>query len=417
MNANSLKYKDETWDFRAANTKEYTHCFHTYPARMIPQIARELLKRYGTEGEWLLDPYCGTGTSLVEASLFGMHSVGCDINPLARLIARVKTTPIPPALLDSRLDRLSGTLLKVGFSEDVPESPVPDILNLEYWFSDDAIRRLAFLRAEICAVEDESIRDFFWVAFSETVRECSYTRTGEFKLYRIPAPKMETFNPDVFGVFRKKLYRNRQGMSAYLQKRKQVETLVSSANTAHGDLPAPHPPNGYALALTSPPYGDSQTTVAYGQFSRLASEWIGYAEARSVDKMSMGGRVGEAAHDPDSPVASAVERIRAQDEKRGREASAFYADLERSAAAVAKALSPVSTACYVVGNRRVKGELLPTDEFVVSAFERHGFAHRETIVRNIPNKRMPKKNSPANIAGKTAATMHEENIVVCQRTG
>ncbi len=384
---------------------------------MIPQIARELLKRYGAEGEWLLDPYCGTGTSLVEASLFGMHSVGCDINPLARLIARVKTTPIPPALLDSRLDRLNGTLLKVGFSGDVPERRIPDILNLEYWFSGDAIRRLAFLRAEICAVEDESIRNFFWVAFSETVRECSYTRTGEFKLHRIPAPKMETFNPDVFGVFRKKLYRNRQGMSAYLQKRKRVETHVSSANTAHSDLPAPHPPNGYALALTSPPYGDSQTTVAYGQFSRLASEWIGYAEARSVDKMSMGGRVGKAAHAPDSPVASAVERIRAQDEKRGREASAFYADLERSAAAVAKALSPVSTACYVVGNRRVKGELLPTDEFVVSAFERHGFAHRETIVRNIPNKRMPKKNSPANIAGKTAATMHEENIVVCQRTG
>lgn len=384
---------------------------------MIPQIARELLKRHGVEGGWLLDPYCGTGTSLVEASLFGMHSVGCDINPLARLIARVKTAPIPPALLDARLDRLNGTLLKVGFSGDVPERPVPDILNLEYWFSDDVIARLAFLRAEICAEENESIRNFFWVAFSETVRECSYTRTGEFKLHRIPASKMKRFNPDVFGVFRKKLYRNRQGMSAYLQKRKRVETFVSSANTAHGELPHPQPPNGYALALTSPPYGDSQTTVAYGQFSRLASEWIGYAEARSVDKMCMGGRVGEAAHAPDSPVAPAVERIRAQDEKRGREASAFYADLERSAAAVAKALSPVSTVCYVVGNRRVKGELLPTDEFVASAFERHGFIHRETIIRNIPNKRMPKKNSPANIAGKTAATMHEENIVVCQRKG
>lgn len=82
-----MKYRDETWDFQYADTKEYTHCFHTYPAMMIPQIARKLLKEYGIEGGWLLDPYCGTGTSLVEASLFGMHSVGCDINPLVRLIA------------------------------------------------------------------------------------------------------------------------------------------------------------------------------------------------------------------------------------------------------------------------------------------------------------------------------------------
>ena len=59
-----MKYRDETWDLPEADTKEYTHCFHTYPAMMIPQIARKLLKRYGMEGSGLLDPYCGTGTSL-----------------------------------------------------------------------------------------------------------------------------------------------------------------------------------------------------------------------------------------------------------------------------------------------------------------------------------------------------------------
>lgn len=101
MRAITLKYRDETWDLPEADTKEYTHCFHTYPAMMIPQIARKLLKRYGMEGRWLLDPYCGTGTSLVEASLFGMHSVGCDINPLVRLIATAKLTPIPWCTLAS----------------------------------------------------------------------------------------------------------------------------------------------------------------------------------------------------------------------------------------------------------------------------------------------------------------------------
>ena len=76
-------------------------------------------------------------------------------------------------------------------------------------------------------------------------------------------------------------------------------------------------------------------------------------------------------------------------------------------------LSPRATICYVVGNRRVKGVMLPTDEFVVDAFRQHGFEHKNTIVRNIPNKRMPKKNSPSNIAGETSTTMHKENI--CRR--
>ena len=117
----------------------------------------------------------------------------------------------------------------------------------------------------------------------------------------------------------------------------------------------------------------------------------------------------------DSPVSEAIEAIRSVDEKRARQVEAFYVDLERSINAVAAALSKRATICYVVGNRRVKGVTLPTDEFVIFAFGQHGFSHGETIVRNIPNKRMPKKNSPSNVAGETAATMNEENIVVCQR--
>ena len=138
-----MKYRDEAWDFRTADTKEYTHCFHTYPAMMIPQIARKLLKRYGVEGGWLLDPYCGTGTSLVEASLFGMHSVGCDINPLVRLIATAKLTPIPRRTLASHLNTLNDSLFQVEFSDKVPEKPVPDVPNLAYWFSEEVIRSLA----------------------------------------------------------------------------------------------------------------------------------------------------------------------------------------------------------------------------------------------------------------------------------
>ena len=412
---NLKKYKDESWDFRESDTKEYTHCFHTYPAMMIPQIARKLLKEYGIEGGWLLDPYCGTGTSLVEASLFGMHSTGCDINPLVRLIATVKLSPVCLSALDETLSKLNKNLFQIECREsNLPNAPIPNIPNLTYWFSDEVIRTLACLRAGISRVKDKALQNFILVAFSETVREVSYTRNGEFKLYRMPTNKLKDFKPDVLGIFSKKLSRNRQGLASYLGKRKDVKVSVSMANTVQGELPTPRPPEGYDIVITSPPYGDSQTTVAYGQFSRLAAEWIELPNARKVDKIAMGGiRSKETL--TGSPVSSAVEKIRLIDEKRAKEVSAFYIDLERSISSIAKACSPHATICYVVGNRRVKGVVLPTDEFVVDAFRQHGFVHKATMVRNIPNKRMPKKNSPSNIAGETSTTMLEENIVICQR--
>lgn len=415
MSAEVLKYKDESWDFRTADTKEYTHCFHTYPAMMIPQIARKLLSQYGSEGGWLLDPYCGTGTSLVEASIFGMHSVGCDINPLVRLIAIAKLTPITIKTVDTELKKLNDILFQIEFgTKKMSDAPIPDITNLDYWFSKDVKKHLAYLLKLINSIEDETVWNFIIVAFSETVREVSYTRTSAFKLHRMPVEKLETFNPDVFGIFRKKLHRNRQGLMEYIEKRKNVEATVCNANTVAGEVPMPRPLGGYNLVLTSPPYGDSQTTVAYGQFSRLSSEWLGLPNARKIDRLAMGGcRSKEALKD--TPVSPAIDKIRSIDEKRAGDVSAFYIDLESSINAVANILARRCTICYVVGNRRVKDVLLPTDEFVIHAFGKHGFSHKETIVRNIPNKRMPKKNSPTNIAGQTSTTMHEENIVICQR--
>ena len=414
MTGRNRKYKDETWDFTKADTKEYTHCLHNYPAMMIPQIARELLNRYGKPNGWLLDPYCGTGTSLVEASMFGMNGVGCDINPLVRLIATAKTTPISLQALERYLHDLRDAIFQVEFSGDVPAAPIPNVLNLDYWFSEDVTRRLSFLRSRINAVEDGAVRNFFWVAFSETVRECSYTRNGEFKLYRMPAQKMATFEPDVFGIFQDKLIRNQRGLEAYLGKRKDVEIFVSSRNTANRGLPETQPPNGFDLIITSPPYGDSQTTVAYGQFSRLSADWIGLEDSRKVDRISMGGSQRKSRL-CDSPVDAAIAEIRTVDKKRASQVEAFYIDLENSVSSVAPLLAKGSTVCYVVGNRRVKGVTLPTDAFIISAFGKHRFVHNETIVRNIPNKRMPKRNSPSNVAGETDVTMHEENIVVCQR--
>lgn len=258
-----VKHKDESWDFRSSPTKEYTHCFHNYPAMMIPQVARRLLYHYGMPGGWLLDPYCGTGTSLVEASLFGMNAVGCDINPLARLIARAKVDTMRLSKIDARLDALRETLFCYGMNGSLRAASAPPVLNRKYWFSDDISQRLAALRHEIDAEADAIVRRFLQVAFSETVRECSYTKNSEFKLVRMKADKMAGFKPDAAAIFLNKLARNRAGLADYLKRRRNVEVRVGDCNTANKNLPEDRK---FDLVITSPPYGDSPTTVAYGHF-------------------------------------------------------------------------------------------------------------------------------------------------------
>ena len=83
----------DSWDFTTANTKEFTHSYHAYPAMMIPQIARRLIAEYKTaDTKLIFDPYCGSGTTLVEAKLKGINSIGTDLNPLDRLLSKTKSS-------------------------------------------------------------------------------------------------------------------------------------------------------------------------------------------------------------------------------------------------------------------------------------------------------------------------------------
>lgn len=408
------------WDFRGEETRTLTHCFHDYPARMIPQIPSKLLELFGTSTKRLFDPYCGTGTSLVQAQIFGIDAVGTDINPLARLITKVKTTPIRKQVLDLYLKDFIEFTFKIRFKNESQVVAFPDFSNMEFWFQQEVIRKLAILKKYIWNIEDEDIRDFFKVAFSETVRESSLTRNSEFKLYRMAEKQIKSFDPDVFAIMEGKLSRNRKGMIDYLsvlnEHKRKANVEVLDFNTVNG-IPDELLENKFDMVITSPPYGDSHTTVAYGQYSRLSNQWMDFKDAKHIDKKLMGGYInGTITKFGCKPLDNAITRISEVDEKRAREITAFYVDLEKSIDNVSKVVNHKGYVCYVVGNRRVKGVTLPTDESIVSFFGRNGFVHIDTFVRNIPNKRMPTKNSPTNVVGKLDTTMLNEYIVVMRKS-
>lgn len=419
---NSILPPPADWDFRGADTKRLTHGLHPYPAMMIPQIAERLIDRYGARAKTLFDPYCGTGSSLLEANIHGIDAVGTDLNPLARMIARAKTVRLDCQKTDLYLRHVNERLFKERMNGAKPPPP-PPVKNIDFWFSKKVQRELAVARAVIDEIADPDVRRFLLVGFGETARECSYTRNGEFKLYRMKAAQMERFSPDVFGVLMAKLTRNFAAMKEYVSSVENAgQTTVFDFNTVER-IPADIlPPESVDIVVTSPPYGDSRTTVAYGQFSRMANEWLGYEAAAAVDSQLMGGKTGRSANPNDSEslgcgrLDDAVGRVEKQSAARAREIRGFYRDYRRSIANVAAAVKAGGFACYVVGNRKSKGVVLPTDAATRAYFKENGFRRAGVFVRNIPNKRMPAKNSPSNVAGDCDATMTQEHIIVMKKS-
>ncbi len=412
------KYIDQSWDFEDANTKTLTHCFHSYPAMMIPQVAARLIEKYGKNAILLFDPYCGTGTSLVEANVRNINAVGTDLNPLARLIAKAKTTTINIKTFDLYLKDFNDWLFSLRFGIRRNNSIIiPKFDNIDYWFTKDVQVKLAILKHYIEHIDNESIRNFFYVAFSETVRESSLTRNGEFKLYRISEKNFKNFNPDVYTIIENKLFRNRKGLIEFINKKKNDSTAqIYSFNTVLNIPKEILPDSSVDIVVTSPPYGDSRTTVAYGQFSRLANQWLDFQEASKLDNELMGGkRPIEIAKFGIKILDEIIEQIGNKDEKRVKDVYSFYKDYLSSINNISKVIKKKGFVCFVVGNRRVKSITLPTDEITSKMFKLNGFHHIETIIRRIPNKRMPSKNSPTNVKGEKDSTMNYEYIVVMQK--
>lgn len=406
---------NKNWNFEEYKMSEYTHAIHSYPAMMMPRIARNVIQEYATSESIVLDPYMGSGTTLLEGMVENVGKViGFDLNPLAVLISTAKTTKFNLEKIKKEIDNLDYHLSVLSNYEH------PSFTILESWFKQENIDELARLKAVINNIEDSDVRLFFSVVFSETVRHVSFTRNGEFKLYKIPESKRDSHNPDAIAIFSQKLqsvyttvkdfYENTTFLSS------QTDVTIMNAAITDSDVK----PNSIDLVVTSPPYGDSNTTVAYGQFSRLANEWLDFPEPISLDRRLMGGvKAKEIVKfdiaELDDAISMINEKEKLEKNKRVPSVVSFYKDYEESIEKVAEVVKHGGVVAYLVGNRRVRDVELQTDIITAKMFEKFGFTHEKTIVRDILNKRMPSKTSPTNNRGQKVKTMAHEYLVILRK--
>ena len=396
---------NRAYDFKGENYSSHFPNLHKYPATMLPQIGIEVFKELKIHRRRLLDPYCGTGSSVLAGIASGFSEFhGFDINPLAVLIAKARYTKLDRKKLFNYKKNLECAV----YYEEENILP-PPVTNINFWFSKRAVKDLSVIRNAILEeIEDKKYQPLFWLAFSETVRFVSYTRNSEFKLYRMPEEKRKSFRPDVFELYFKRLDKV---LTAYT---KVYLPLLKKQKFSFFNRGFIYKKDKYDAVLTSPPYGDSRTTVAYGQFSTLSNEWMGFPNSRKIDSQLMGGKKAKVLY-TESVVGAPIQKISAVDPKRALEVSSFYMDLEKSIKEVSRAVASKGFSVYVVGNRTVKTVTLPTDQFIAEQFEKNGCKHILTYERSISSKVMPAQNSPTNVIGKKANTMHAEYIIICQK--
>ena len=409
-----MKYKVERntkYDFTGQLYASKYPNLHRYPATMLPQIGIEILKELNIKSGKMLDPYCGSGSSFASGLEVGINEMyGFDINPFAVLISKAKFTKINVSQARSESQKLRTNIYEFLKNESNLNQLKPTkIKNIDYWFSKEITQNISVIKHFLYQIEDENIRRLFSIPFAETVRSCSYTRNGEFKLYRIKPKFITDFNPDVFGVFFSKLKKTLDIYQVIYYPKLKNEVKVSIEYKKF------EPKNDFFdIVLTSPPYGDSKTTVAYGQFSNFANEWLDIDYARKIDSMLMGGKTEKKLYQ-EGLISDYIHQIYKNAEKRSYEVSSFYRDLEFSINKVAKSIKKGGYVAYVVGNRLVKDVKLPTDQFIAEKFENNGLKHLLTYERLLSSKSMPSKNSPTNKTGVKRSTMTTEYIVLCEK--
>lgn len=237
------------------------HDIHPYFAKFDPSVPRHFIEKYTTRGEAVVDPFCGSGTTLVEASVVGRHSTGVDANPLAVLISKVKTQVLTSGDRDY-CRRLASSV--VNHPADLERAQVPQIPNVDRWFKPHVRDELSRV-LEACQQSPAGPRrDFLLVAFSRIIIRAS-NQSGES---RYVAVKKEHPPGLCFRLFRDQVLEMLEAEAQYAKARKDVTVTVVESDTRVVKLPT----CSFSLAVTSPPYLNAWDYSLYHRFRLM---WLG----------------------------------------------------------------------------------------------------------------------------------------------
>lgn len=279
--------------------KYVTHGIHAYKGKFYPQLAKGLINQLVLlPGAKILDPFCGSGTTLLEGHLNGYATYGCDLNPLAAQIARAKTSvvEVDPDLLTEVVSAVLDSIESAPeiFSNELDQFPAECLEEIQRWFADPVARKLNWLLAIIRSGSHGSARDFLEVVFSSIVRDVSQQEPTDLRIrYR----KVLLEDMDVFALYKEQLSIQFGRIEKFWKVRGYAPNQFLSSRVVYGDnrLKETYDLMGLCdesidLVLTSPPYAMALPYIDTDRLSLLVLFGMSGAERRPIEQTLTGSR-------------------------------------------------------------------------------------------------------------------------------
>ena len=401
-----LKTKiDYSWSFSDKTRKDtayITHGYHRYPAKFIPQIVSRLAEKYTKEGDLIIDPFGGCGTTLVESKIMGRPSIGVDINPVAVLITKAKITPIDPLKIEKAFNALKAKL--DTYNKDT-EVKAPEHERIDYWFKLEEKRKLAFIFTEISKLKDQDIRDFFFCAFSNILKNCSIWLQKSNKPTRDPNKKPS----DPIPTFCKQIKMMIRGNARFYELAKEKNHLEIPSQVYCTDARTiPVKNNSVSLIVTSPPY---VTSYEYADLHQLTALWLEYTKDLSDFRKMF---IGTSYHNKKDLVLNSelAEKIRnkllKKDKKTAEEVSTYFSEMNQVFIEMKRILKKGGKTCIVIGNTSLKGVEILNAEVFAEQLQNLGLKIEGIIKREIPSKNLPSVRNEK--TGKFARISDKNNV-------
>jgi tRNA G10 N-methylase Trm11 len=278
--------------------KYATHGIHAYKGKFYPQLAKSLFNLAQLEPEQtVLDPFCGSGTVLLESYLNGLRGFGTDINILAVKIARVKTEilDVDPYLRDRTLslfqDRLEHCDASESWISKFSESSHAELLS---WFPRAVLGKLGWLFYQIEQVSEPCVREFLEVIVSSIVRDISQQDPKDLRIRRREKPIEDA---PVFEIFKRRLAELRGRLLHFSERVNSSPHLLIPARAVEGDCRDAHvfqrnqvTPGSINAVVTSPPYATALPYIDTDRLSLLLLFGLNSKERSVLESVLIGSR-------------------------------------------------------------------------------------------------------------------------------
>lgn len=359
-----------------------THGLHKYPTKFFPELPRWAIQKYSKIGDWVLDPMAGSGTVNVECLLLKRNSIAIDVDPFARLLTKVKTTPLDKHHLFASFNWLLARLANYSADEYLllPEFPYRD-----NWFRPEIMRELAFIKKAIEEIplnhlseqEATKYKDFYRICMGSIIRAVSNADNNCTRTVIRKRLNKQVYPGDALSLFQKTVKTNVTKMIEFSEKRPHGYIVDIRENDDARNMTLDN--SSIDLAITSPPYINACDYLRTHQLEMYCLGLISNQVLANLKRCYIGTETVKAVDygtlkTHGNPILDDLLReIFKQDRRRSFIIYQYFIDMTKNMAEVKRVLKPGGRYVVTVGNNVIRGHVIPTHRVLMAIAEQMGY--------------------------------------------